>query len=68
MSDAREPIFISPEEMEEQRTFMVNVYKWMCMGLFLTAGISYIVASTPQFLQLIVGNKILFYGLICSAI
>ena len=42
---------------------MQRVYAWMALGLFLTAGVAYIVAHSPLVL-LIASNPFLFYGLI----
>lgn len=44
--------------------FIRSVYNWMAIGLALTGFIAYYVASTPALLNLILGNQILFFGLI----
>lgn len=49
---------------QEQQEFMVNVYKWMSMGLFLTAAVAYIVAGSKYLTGLIFGNPIIFFGLL----
>ena len=46
--------------------FIRSVYNWMAIGLALTGFIAYYVASTPALLNLILGNKILFFGLIIA--
>lgn len=46
--------------------FMAGVYKWMAIGILLTAFVSYYVSMTPTLLQAIVGNRILFFGLILA--
>ena len=50
----------------EQVTFIAKVYAWMCGALALTAVTALITASSPAILELIFGNKILFYGLIIA--
>lgn len=52
----------------EQRDFIINVYKWMSLGLFLTAAIAYIVSSSLGLVNLIIGNKLVFYGLLISEV
>lgn len=51
---------------EETARFMSGVYKWMCIGILITFGISYYVSITPSLIQTILMNKILFYGLIIA--
>jgi len=46
------------------RQFVVSVYRWMALGLLLTAGVAWWVAGTPRLVAAIAGNPILFYGLI----
>ena len=46
--------------------FIRSVYNWMAIGLALTGFIAYYVASTPALLNLILGNQILFFGLIIA--
>mgnify|MGYP001161941605 CR=1 FL=1 len=45
-------------------TVMRGVYGWMGGGLFLTAFVAMITASSPVLLQAILGNRILFYALV----
>lgn len=52
------------QKVVEQRQFMVNVYIWMAMGLFLTTAVSYIVSTSAGLVQLILANKVIFYGLL----
>lgn len=49
-----------------QREFFANVYKWMSLGLFLTAAMAYIVSISSGLTHAIVGNKLVFYGLIIA--
>ena len=46
--------------------FMSAVYRWMTMGVAMTALIAYIIAQDEQLLMTIVTNKILFYGCIIA--
>lgn len=46
-----------------QNTLVRQVYAWMGCGLALTALMSLITVSTPELLQVIVGNRLVFYGL-----
>ncbi|WP_277057548.1 Bax inhibitor-1/YccA family protein [Trichlorobacter lovleyi] len=46
-----------------QNTLVRQVYAWMACGLALTALMALITVSTPELLQVIVGNRLVFYGL-----
>jgi FtsH-binding integral membrane protein len=54
--------FSSPDQL----AFMHAVYGWMCLGLVITAVVSYVVASIPSFIALIIGNEFIFYGLLIA--
>ena len=45
-------------------SFIQSVYNWMAIGLALTGGVAFYVANSPSLMNLIFGNKMLFYGLI----
>lgn len=45
---------------------MSGVYKWMSFGIMLTAFISFYVSQSRELLEMILGNKIIFYGLIIA--
>lgn len=45
-------------------TYLTKVYNWMALALVLTGIVAYIVSESPQLIQAIFGNSILFYGLI----
>ena len=51
---------------EETARFMSGVYRWMTIGLGVTALISYYVSQSQSMLQFILGNKVVFYGLIIA--
>jgi len=44
--------------------FIRSVYNWMSIGLALTGFVALFVANSPQLIQLIFGNKLIFFGLI----
>jgi len=48
----------------ETSQFLPKVYGWMTAGLALTAIVAALTLSSPQFMNLIFGNKLIFYGLI----
>lgn len=56
----------SIEIQQENARFMSGVYKWMTIGILLTAFISYYVSRSPELINIIVMNKIVFYGLIIA--
>ena len=45
---------------------MTAVYRWMTVGLAVTAVVAYSVASSEEALRLIVGNRLVFFGLIIA--
>jgi FtsH-binding integral membrane protein len=47
-------------------TFVRSVYNWMAVGLALTGFIAYYVANSPSLLRLILGNQLIFFGLIIA--
>jgi len=51
---------------DEQRRFLVRVYNWMAGGLALTGGIAWFVSQSPALVYAIVGNPILFFGIIIA--
>ena len=62
MDYSREPIAISPGRVETR--FLTRVYGWMAGGLAATALMAWITLSTPALLQLVFGNRFVFYGLL----
>ena len=46
--------------------FIRSVYNWMAIGLGLTGLVAFYVANSPQLVQLIFGNQLLFFGLIIA--
>ena len=47
-----------------QRIFITKVYGWMSFALIITAVVAMITAGTPALVRLILGNRLLFFGLI----
>lgn len=52
--------------VESTSLFMSAVYRWMTMGVAVTAFIAYFIAQDEQLLMTIVTNKVLFYGCIIA--
>ena len=46
--------------------FVRSVYNWMAIGLGLTGVVAFAVANSPAMLQIVYGNKMLFFGLIIA--
>ena len=51
---------------EEQSRFLLRVYNWMGSGLALTGLIAWGVGQSPSLVMAIVGNPIIFWGLIIA--
>ncbi|MFY3743164.1 Bax inhibitor-1/YccA family protein [Anaeromyxobacter sp. Red801] len=62
---AREQVLVRGASDVERR-FMAAVYRWMTLGLGVTALVATAVASSESLLLAIVGNRILFYGLVIA--
>jgi hypothetical protein len=45
-------------------SFLSKIFMWMFFGLMITALTSLVVASSPTLLQLIVSNRLIFFGII----
>lgn len=64
-----EDILVSPEEIaREQQRFMVKVYGWMALGLAITGFMAMYTASSLPMLEFVIGNRIVFFGLIIAEI
>ncbi len=60
---------ISPTMVEaEQQRFMTKVYGWMCFALIVTASVALLTVSSPALANLILGNQLLFFGLLIGEI
>jgi FtsH-binding integral membrane protein len=62
---ARDQVLVSGASDVERR-FMASVYRWMTLGLGLTALVAFAVATSEQALRFIVFNKFVFFGLILA--
>jgi FtsH-binding integral membrane protein len=51
---------------ERVGAFLRLVYGWMAGGLAITALVAFFVVSSPAVLQVVLGNRIVFYGLIVA--
>jgi FtsH-binding integral membrane protein len=49
-----------------ERRFMTAVYRWMTLGLAVTALAAYAVASSESAVRLVIGNRLVFFGLIIA--
>ena len=61
MSFERSPIAISPVAVESR--FLTRVYGWMAAGLVATALVASYVASNEAIASVVIGNRVVFYGL-----
>lgn len=48
----------------EGQRFMVKVYGWMSLALMITGFVAMFVASSTAILEVIIGNRLVFYGLL----
>jgi len=62
---AREQVLVRGASDVERR-FMAAVYRWMTLGLGVTALVAYAVASTPSIATAVIGNRLVFFGLIIA--
>jgi uncharacterized protein len=51
---------------ERVTAFLRLIYGWMAAGLAITALVAFFVASSPAILQVVLGNRIVFFGLIIA--
>jgi FtsH-binding integral membrane protein len=61
------PQLVTAEQAEElRREFVVKVYGWMAAGLMMTGIMALLTIQSAAMLELIFGNKLVFYGLIIA--
>lgn len=53
-------------QAERVTGFLRKVYGWMFLGLALTALVAFATASSPAVLRAVVGNRLLFFGLLIA--
>ena len=46
--------------------FLWKVYGWMAVGLGLTALVAFAVASSPDLMRVLIGNRLVFFGLVVA--
>src|SRR5687768_4235517 len=51
---------------ERVSAFLWKVYGWMAVGLGVTAAVAFLVAGSPDLVRALVGNRIVFFGLIIA--
>ena len=51
---------------ERVGAFLSRVYGWMFLGLLITAGTAYFVASSPALIETFIVNRLVFWGLIIA--
>jgi FtsH-binding integral membrane protein len=49
-----------------ERRFMSSVYRWMTLGLVVTAAVAWFVASTPALMQVVFDHRAVFWGLVIA--
>lgn len=62
--DYKETSFSAEQIAAEQQRFMTRVFGWMTGALLITAIVAMLTAQNPFLLNLILGNKFMFYGLL----
>ncbi|GEJ58857.1 Bax inhibitor-1/YccA family protein [Anaeromyxobacter diazotrophicus] len=62
---AREQVLVRAGSDVERR-FMASVYRWMTLGLGLTALVAYSVAGSEDALRFVIGNRFVFFGLLIA--
>jgi FtsH-binding integral membrane protein len=60
------PSLSSPTDVLRQQAVLTRVYAWMTAGLLTTGAIAMAVSSSVALVSLIVGNPIIFFGLIIA--
>jgi len=58
----------SPTQQLAVSRFMSRTYGWMSLGLLITALVSFSVASSEAAVEMIIGNRIVFYGLLIAEV
>ncbi|HIB36245.1 Bax inhibitor-1/YccA family protein [Mesonia sp.] len=58
------PSLTQDEIKKAQAGFITKVYSWMTLALVITGLVAIVTASTPSLLNAVLGNKIIFFGLI----
>jgi FtsH-binding integral membrane protein len=66
-SSTREPAFM-PADVRDERVgaFLSKVYGWMFLGLLITAGTAFAVASSPAIIEIVFLNRLVFWALLIA--
>ena len=56
----------SVQTADRVSAFLWKVYGWMTIGLGLTAMVAFAVAGSPDLLRVLVGNRLVFFGLVIA--
>lgn len=60
-----QPSIVAGEARDVRVTsFLGKVYGWMFLGLLITTGTAFVVASSPLLIETLIANRILFWGLL----
>ncbi len=51
---------------ERVSAFLWKVYAWMAIGLGLTAIMAFLVAGSPEILRVLIGNRLVFFGVVIA--
>lgn len=62
---ARDQVLVRGSSDVERR-FMASVYRWMTLGLAVTASVAFFVAASEDALRFVIGNRFVFFGLIIA--
>jgi FtsH-binding integral membrane protein len=59
---------IAPPEISDERVgaFLRSVYGWMCVGLLVTAGVAFAIASSPTFIETLLLNRVLIWVILLA--
>jgi FtsH-binding integral membrane protein len=61
-----QPQVVTAGAADAERTFIASVYRWMTLGLVVTAAVAWFVASTPAVLEAVILNRWIFMALIIA--
>jgi FtsH-binding integral membrane protein len=65
--DVREKSFtLNQTRVQTQTLFLAKVFNWMFIGLLLTAASAFFIANSKTALELIFGNRLVFFGLVIA--
>lgn len=51
---------------ERVSTFLGAVYRWMFVGLGVTAAVAYVLAGSPALMEALLANRIMFFGILIA--